>query len=148
MATQAYGVLSLLVPELATVGCQPAGFVSGIPGGTSHMPEHEQDLFKKKKKRILLRQGWDLCCGPLTMGVVSEVLVWSACPWGSCVMWFWNAGPKSGWVGRSWGRGAPFLLSAALTVQSWKGRPPLHLSELRLPAVQTTAGCEGKPASC
>lgn len=52
MATQAYGVLSLLVPELATVGCQPAGFVSGIPGGTSHMPEHEQDLFKKKKKEF------------------------------------------------------------------------------------------------
>lgn len=25
IATQAYGVLSLLVPDLATVGCQPAG---------------------------------------------------------------------------------------------------------------------------
>lgn len=64
---------------------------------------------KKKKKRILPRQGWNLCCGPLAMGVVSEALVWSACPWGSCVMWSWDAGPKTGWVG---GAGAESMVSA------------------------------------
>lgn len=58
------------------------GRVRGIPEGTSHVSEHEQDFFTMKKG-ILLRQGWNLCCGHLAMGVVPEVLVWSACPWGS-----------------------------------------------------------------
>lgn len=96
------------------------GCVRGIPEGTSHVPEHEQDFFTMEKG-ILLRQGWNLCCGHLAMGVVPEVLVWSACPWGSCVMWLWDAGPKTGWVGRSWGRGVWFLLPAARTVWSWEG---------------------------
>lgn len=87
------------------------------------------------KKRILPRQGWNLCCGHLAMGVVSEALVWSACPWGllcDVALGFW---PQDGVGRKELGQRVWFLLSAALTVWSWKGRQSLDLSAPQLLAV-------------